>query len=162
MHLLERRLYKCCACTRCTIQYSTRWKIDTKHYKTTHTSKNASRRNRIRNRMPRRTTTNGSGPHTINTNRKTETNSTHNGKGSGTAKGRNMQRRHPKTMGGRLVLNTKNSKRSPQRNGKTRVPLRPHSRSPRPHRPSKRRHPNKRRKTTPIPIRPKKTTTDVS
>jgi hypothetical protein len=138
-----------------------RCQLDRKTAKTTNKSKNENRRHRIRNRIPRRPATNCRRPNTINCNRQTQKHTTNHGrrKTSTPTQSRNMQRRNPKTLGRKLVQPIKRTERSPRRNGKKRVPLRPNSRSPRPNRPSKRRYSKSRRETTPIPIRPKKTPT---
>jgi hypothetical protein len=138
-----------------------RCQLDRKTAKTTNKSKNENRRHRIRNRIPRRPTANRRRPNTLHSHRQTQKYSTiHRRRTPSTpTQSRNMQRRNPKTLGRKLVLSTARIKRSPQRNGKKRLPLRPNRRSPRPNRPRQRRHPKPRRKTTTIPIRPKKTPT---
>ncbi len=136
-----------------------RCQLDRKTAKTTNKSKDENRQHRIRNRIPRRPTANRRRPNTLHRNRQTpkhQPNHRHRTP-STTTQSRNMQRRNPKTLGRKLVQPTKRTKRSPQRNGKKRLPLRPNRRSPRPNRPRQRRHPKPRRQTTPIPIRPKKT-----
>ncbi len=136
-----------------------RCQLDRKTAKTTNKSQNENRQHRIRNRIPRRPTANRRRPNTLHRNHKTQRHPTNHRKTSTTTQSRNMQRRNPKTLGRKLVQPTTRTKRSPQRNGKKRLPLRPNSRSPRPNRPRQRRHPKPRRQTTPIPIRPKKTPT---
>ncbi len=137
-----------------------RCQLDRKTAKTTNKGQNENRQYRIRNRIPRGSAANRRRPNTLHRNRKTQRHPTNRRrKTSTTTQSRNMQRRNPKTLGRKLVLHAKRTKRSPQRNGKKRLPLRPNRRSPRPHRPRQRRHPKPRRQTTPIPIRPKKTTT---
>jgi hypothetical protein len=135
-----------------------RCQLDRKTAKTTHTREDENRRHRIRNRKPRRPAAIRCGQNTLRSNRKTQRH-TLNGASSAAAQSRNMQRRNPKTMGRKLVRPAQRLKRSPQRNGKKRLPLRPHSRSPRTNRLSERRHTHARRQTTPIPIRPKTTPT---
>jgi hypothetical protein len=133
-----------------------RCELDRKTAKAANQGKNEDRRHRIRNRSSRRPTAIRRGQNPLHRNRKTQRH-TLNGKSRAAAKSRNMQRRNPKTLGRKLVLRAARFKRSPQRNGKKRLPLRPHSRSPRPNRLGERRHPYTRRKTTQIPIRTKKT-----
>jgi hypothetical protein len=139
-----------------------RCQLDRKTAKTTNKSKN--RRHRIRNRIARRPTANRRRPNPIHRHRQTKKHPTNCSRRTPTTtpQSRNMQRCNPKTLGRKLVLSAARLKRSPQRNGKKRLPLRPNRRSPRPNRPSQRRHPNPRRQTTPIPIRPKKTSTITS
>ena len=135
-----------------------RCQLDRKTAKTTNKSKNENRRHRIRNRIPRRPTANRRRPNTDHSHRQTQKHPTnHSRRTTSTTQSRNLQRRNPKTLGRKLVFSATRLKRSPQRNGTTRLSLRPNRRSPRPNRPSQRRHPNPRRQTTPIPIRPKKT-----
>jgi len=135
-----------------------RCQLDRKTAKTTNKSQNENRRHRIRNRIPRRPAANRRRPNTLHSNRTHERHPPHRTP-STTRQSRNMQRRNPKTLGRKLVLHAARLKRSPQRNGTTRLPLRQNSRSPRANRLGERRHTHPRRKTTQIPIRPKKTPT---
>ena len=137
-----------------------RCELDRKTAKTANQGKDENWRHRIRNRIPRRPTAIRCGQNPLHRNRKTQRH-TLNGKSRATAKSRNMQRRNPKTLGRKLVLRATRLKRSPQRNGTQRLPLRPHSRSPRSNRLGERWHPHPRRKTPQIPIRTKKTPTIV-
>ena len=73
------------------------------------------------------------------------------------ATSRNMQRRHPKTLGRKLVHRTTRLRRRPHRTRTQRLPLRPHSRSTRTRRLGQRQHTNTHRQTTQIPVRTKKT-----
>lgn len=135
-----------------------RWQLDRKNAKTPNTRKNENRRHRIRNRITRRPTTSSRRQNPRHSHRTHENHQPHRTPSSTTTR-RNMQRRNPKTLGRKLVRPATRTKRSPQRNGTTRLPLRPHRRSPRPNRPSKRRHTHPRRQTPQIPIRTKKTST---
>jgi len=133
-----------------------RCELDRKTAKAANTREDENRRHRIRNRSPREPVADRRGSHTRNSHRTHERHSPHRTP-STTATRRNLQRRNPKTLGRKLVLRAARLKRSPQRNGTQRIPLRPHSRSPRPNRFGERWHTHARRKTTQIPIRTKKT-----
>jgi len=137
-----------------------RCELDRKTAKAANQGKDENRRHRIRNRSPRRPATICCGQNTFYRNRKTQRHTPRRTPSTTTTR-RNMQRRNPKTLGRKLVLRAARLKRSPQRNGTQRLPLRPNSRSPRANRPRQRRHINKRRKTTQVPIRTKKTTTVI-
>lgn len=137
-----------------------RWKIARNPAKTPHTRKNENRRHRIRNRIPRRPTTSSRRPHTRHSHRTHENRQLHRAPATATTR-RNMQRRNPKTLGRKLVLRATRFKRSPQRNGTQRLPLRPHSRSPRTNRFGQRRNPYASRKTATIPIRTEATATGI-
>lgn len=113
---LSGKIFKCCACASCTIQYTIRENNDRKH-RTPNTSQNESRQPRIRNRMPTRPTrriskTNTLNSHTVlkRTNDNTRTIPT-------TATSRNLQGTHTRPMARRILLNPTRTRKRSQRNG---------------------------------------------
>jgi hypothetical protein len=70
---------------------------------------------------------------------------------------RNMQKPHPNALVRRMVRVPTGIRRSAQRNGTQRLPLRPHSSSPCTSRPSQGWIADQRRTTTTLPIHPKTT-----
>jgi len=119
---LSGKIFKCCACTSCTIQYAIRENNDRKH-RTSNTPKNESRQPRIRNRMPTRPTRRISKTNTLNSH--TVLKRTHDNTRTTTAsaKSRNLQRTHPRPLARRILFYSTWTRRRPQRNGTTRLPL---------------------------------------
>ena len=154
---LSGKIFKCCACASCTIQYAIRENNDRKH-RTSNTPQNESRQPRIRNRMPTRPTRRISKTNTLNSHTVLKRTHDNTRTTAATATSRNMQRTHTRPMARRLLLYSARTGRRPQRNGTKRLPLRQNRSRPRTSRPDERRNPDKRRKTTALPLCPKKTT----
>ena len=134
---------------------------DDRKHRPANPPKNEGRQPRIRNRMPTRPTGRSSKTNTLHSNSLLKRTRTSTRTLPAPAKSRNMQKPHTAALDRRLVLIPTWARRSPQRNGTQRLPLRPHSSSPRTSRPHERRTTNKRRKTTTLPLRPKTSTKKI-